>query len=279
MAVYADVLIVLNLYVNYFILNITCRLLKDKAKFIRLFAAALVGGISSLYIFLPSMGIVVDTLFKLITSAAVIFTAFGYTSLKSFVRRIGVFFTASFLFAGGMMGIWAALKPSQLAIKSGVVYINLSPALLIISTLACYLIIRVIRFFVSKQGYYGKRCKLKIALDQNSTEITALVDTGHSLTDAITGKEVIIIDGKVATQLLGCIPDLDEIAVSPPKGLRVIPYSTVGGHGVLVAFTPDKVSAKIEGEKYIPISAIVAITREPLGEDYNAIVSPALLER
>lgn len=280
MVVYADVLIVLNLFVNFFILQLTCRICKETYRFIRLIFAALVGAVFSLYIFLPKTGIVTETVFRLMVSALIVLLGFGFDSIKSFIRRIGVFFAVSFLYAGGMMGIWTVFKPNNLAINNGIVYVGISPTVLISTTLFVYVILSLIRFFAKKQAYEGKRCKLKITYKNSETEITALVDTGHSLVDPISGSQVIIVEKSVTDRLnlklpcyaLGTKGDL-------PEGFRVIPYSSVGGHGLLSAFTPDRIEIENKGEFREIKNTVIALSEEPLGEDYKGIVNPETLSK
>ncbi len=280
MVVYADVLITLNLFVNFFILQFECRICKEQYRFGRLIIAALVGAAFSLYIFLPPTGIFTETLFRLVISALIVLLAFGFSSFKSLVRRVAVFFAVSFLYAGVMVGIWTIWKPDQLAINNGVVYINISPTVLIIATLISYTVLSVIRFFSAKHAYAGKRCRLKITYNEKTADLTALVDTGHSLTDALSQKDVIIIEKSLALRLCEKIPDAVTVPNDDaPKGFRLIPYSVVGGNGLLPAFLPDKVEL-LEEEKSTEIKGVLlGISEQPLGEDYKGIVSPVTLAK
>lgn len=280
MVVYADVLIVLNLFVNFFILKLTCRLCKESCRFLRIISASFVGAAFSLYIFLPPTGMFTETVFRLIISALIILLAFGFDSIKSFLRRIAVFFAASFLYAGLMMGIWAVFRPNNLAINNGVVYVNISPPVLIIATLISYLALSLIRFFSLKQAYGGERCRLKITYNEKSVVLTALVDTGHSLTDLLSERDVIIIERKSATKLTELLPTISNINDSElPLGFRLIPYSAVGGHGLLPAFIPDRVELLEGAEKREIQSIVVGVSDEPLGEDYKGIISPTVLAK
>lgn len=280
MVVYADVLIVLNLFVNFLILQLTCKICKENYRFIRLIFAALVGAVFSLYIFLPKTGIVTETVFRLTVSALIVLLGFGFDSIKSFLRRIGVFFAVSFLYAGGMMGVWTVFKPDNLAINNGIVYLNISPGVLISATLFVYVILSLIRFFAKKQAYEGKRCKLKITYRNREIFITALVDTGHSLVDPISGSQVIIVEKSVADRLSLKMPCYALAAEGDlPEGFRVIPYSSVGGHGLLSAFTPDRIEVETKGELWEIKNVSLALSEEPLGEDYKGIVNPETLSK
>ncbi len=279
MTVYADVLVLLNLYVTFFILQFTYRICKTTVKFWRLFLASLLGGISSLYIFLTPLGFIADCLYRFLVSALVILISSGFVSVRSFLRKIGLFFISSFLYAGAMLGIWAVLDVKGIAIKGGIVYMNISPVFLIISTLICYFIISLIRFFGAKQAYRGKRVELRLFHKDQSVKIAALVDTGHSLSDPITNKPVIIIEDSVAEKLLGfSLKNNPEEYARLLTGFRMIPYSAVGGHGLLTAFVPEKISLELSPQNSMKISALVAVTKEPLGDDYKAIISPETIE-
>jgi stage II sporulation protein GA (sporulation sigma-E factor processing peptidase) len=110
--------------------------------------------------------------------------------------------------------------------------------------------------------------------------LTALVDTGHSLTDVLTGRDVIIIERKSALHIAEVLPTANDVdLLNLPKGFRLIPYSVVGGHGLLPAFVPDKIEL-LEGDNNIEISsAMLGVSEEPLGEDYKGIISPTVLAK
>lgn len=277
MVIYADVLFVLNMYVNFFILKLTFALLKVKAAFLRLFLASLLGAAGAFYILLPTTNFLSDILFRLFMSLILILVASGYKNIKILLRQVGVFFAASFLYAGVMIGLWAVFKIKTIAVKGGVVYMDISPAVLIISTLICYIIISLIRFFTARQAPLANRCSLTITAGQKLVNATAIIDTGHSLTDAITGKSVVVVDSGVAKGLFGTIPTINDLENCPKSGFRVVPYSAVGGHGLLVAFTPSKITAKIGQNPPLELNLLCAVTDEPLGDDYSAIISPDAL--
>lgn len=278
MIIYADVLFILNMYVNFFILKLTFAVCKSKTRLWRLILASLLGALGAFYILLPYTNFFTDFLFRIFISSLLVLVAVGFNTVKCFIRHVGVFFGASFLYAGAMLGLWAVFKIKGIAIKGSVVYMDISPVILIMSTLICYIIISVIRFFSSRHAPTASRCKLSLTANEKTVDITAIVDTGHSLSDAITGKSVIIIDGAVAKKLFEFVPDLYTLqSAGELSGFRVIPYSSVGGHGLLVAFSPQRLIARLDGAADTELTALCAITNEPLGEDYRAIISPEAL--
>ena len=176
------------------------------------------------------------------------------------------------------MGIWAVFKPQQLTINNGVVYLDISPPVLIVATLISYITLSLIRFFSSKQAFSGKRCELKITYQNQTVTVPALVDTGHSLTDVLTDKDVIIIEKSAALHLTEKIPSAMTMGSSDaPNGFRLIPYSVIGGHGLLPAFSPDKVELICTDKTREIDNVLVGISNEPLNDDYKGIISPTTL--
>lgn len=79
---------------------------------------------------------------------------------------------------------------------------------------------------------------VEIRDDSKQVNCSALRDTGHRLWDPITGKRVLVVDAEVAE----CLTGLKRPQLSQPlqtmgtlPGLRLIPYRSVGGTGLLLA--------------------------------------------
>ncbi len=280
MDIYLDVLIFLNTFVNFFILTLTSKLCKDGYKLYRMLLAALVGALFSLYIFLPPQNFILENLYKIIISGVIILICFGFDSIKALLRRTAVFFVATFIYGGIMMAVWLVLKPDNLAINNGIVYLDISPIILIAATLISYLIISVIRFFTRRDASAGKRVTLTVETMYGEITVTALLDTGNSLRDSITGNSVIIIEKELAEKLFEILPTTENIAsgdLQNVKGFRLLPFSTIGGKGLISAFKPKRVTVKTENEIKLLGEVLVAISEEKLGEDFGAIINPEVL--
>lgn len=100
---------------------------------------------------------------------------------------------------------------------------------------------------------------VELVLAEKRFRLTALKDTGNTLTDPITGQQVLIVGSDVAWDILGLTPQqltdpIGTISASPVPGLRLIPYSAVGSDsGILLGAAMDSVS--VAGE---PAGKIVA---------------------
>lgn len=277
MTVYLDVLIFVNWFVNFFILRLSAALGRERPKAWRLLLAAFVGALFSLYIFLPLSDFLSQTAVKLVTSAVVVLLAFEFAGFKAFGRRVAIFFAASFLYAGFMMAVWYLLKPHGMAVNNGVVYFNISPLLLIFVTLSTYAVLSLLRRLAERRLPQVTACRIWITAAGKTLLANAVVDTGNTLTDSADNAPVIILAPQAAKQLFGFIPsptDFERAAGLP--GFRLLPFSTVGGSGLLVGFKPERIEAELPQKRYTLPFCTVAVSSTDLGGEYTAVMGPDL---
>ena len=104
--VYVDVLVGVNLIVNYFLLLASAKFLTLPFHRGRLVAASALGALYSLVILLPAWNPFLSLLIKLIMAASIILAAFGWHGVKAFLRQTAAFYIVSFAFAGLMIAVW-----------------------------------------------------------------------------------------------------------------------------------------------------------------------------
>ena len=152
--------------------------------------------------------------------------------------------------------------------------------ILFLSFGACY---AAVRFFLSRLPRDRERQVLpaEVALLGRTVALSALRDTGNSLTDPISGCGVLIGDAAVLAPLFpGPLPSpvpgdaaalfrlLAGSEALRPR-LRLIPYAALGKtDGLLLCFRPDAVT--VGG---VPRGLMVAVSPTPLQNgEYNAIL-------
>ena len=113
------------------------------------------------------------------------------------------------------------------------------------------------RRFVPVEVTYGGR----------TVKLRALVDTGNSLCDPITGEPVTVLSPEIGLRL-GLTPQiLSDPGGAMLPGLRLIPARTVGGGGLLAAVRCERVI--IDGRA---AGRVVAFARENFGKgEYQAL--------
>lgn len=282
MTIYADVLLFVNTFVNFFLLCCVDLFGKQQPKWWRAVLAALFGGVCSLYIFLPDGGLWLEILLRLFCSAGMVSIAYGFGNLRRFMRLTAVLYGVSFVFCGAMIALWFLFRPPNLVIQNGVVYYQISPWLLVVATLVCYGVVRLLRRMGHRQAATAARVSLQVFYGAQSAEFTAMADTGHSLKDVLSGAPVIVAEATAAKRLLGSRQTENLLAFSGAGSLanpqfRVIPYRGVGGDGLLPAVRCSKAVFQLpDGPREIK-GPLLALCTTPLGEDYNALFNPEIL--
>lgn len=269
MIVYADVLVVLNILIDYFLLGAAARLVHINLPLWRQLLSAVFGGFSSLVIFLPTQTPVMDFLLQCVICSALSLIAFG-KPLRRTIRAGAVFLGVTYCYGGVMMALWHIFKPNGMVINNSVVYFDVTPIFLIIFSVAGYIIISIARRFLTPNGISDHACTAEIFLDGKSSVLNGLVDTGNSLEDTFSNGEVIIVDSAVFNSLLGFIPTAQDL----PDRYRVIAGSSVSGTALLDAFRCDRAVITYLGRKIELHRPILALSHEPLGGDYDAILNP-----
>lgn len=278
MIVYADVLLVLNFYVDYLLLLATEKLCHIRARFRRRLLGAAYIAVLSLSVLWQSA----PALFPYAVQAAggfvTVFIAYGRAPLWIYLRRVLSFLAASYVFAGMVLAIQVWLRPQGVFVSAGVVYWEVSPWLLLGATTACYLAVCVYRRFFHRSEPQEKGISLTVTVGERTTGFTALYDTGSRLFEPISGAPVVVIDRALAQRLLG--PERTEQLVAckgnvaPDLCFRMIPYQSVGKSGVLPAFRPDNVT--LNGHSVSNIYFAVSPTK--IREGYDGIIGPDAME-
>ena len=123
---------------------------------------------------------------------------------------------------------------------------------------------------VCLMGGKGKKLvPVELSYGGKTLSLTALRDTGNTLRDPVTGRQVLIVGADIAGKLTGLTQEdlqnpVGTIGAIP--GLRLIPYKTIGNTGFLLALKIPE--AKIGNRQG---STIVAFSPLILGNNYQAL--------
>ncbi len=274
--VYADVLIFLNLIVDYFLLLVTGKIIGKSVKTIRIVLSALIGSISSLYIFLPQQTVFLEFVFKMAICAILTVSCFGFGNFKSFFRNTGVLFIVTCAYAGLMFAFWIIFKPHGMVINNSVVYFNISPTVLVVCSVGGYILFTILSRVFARQSKFSKKCNITVFAKDRNIKLDAIVDTGNSIEDAFSESEIIITNRGQVESLFG---STDCESNSDLKlRYRILPCSTVSGYDTLEGFRCDRAEIVSDDKKTVVQKPILAISKTNLNDGYNAIVNPKILE-
>ena len=228
--IFIDVLITVNIFIDFFLILCVKKFLDVNVSLKRIIAGSLLGGLFSIVALLPKIPIILNLFLDLIFALAIVFVSFGKTSVNNFIKRVTVYFITGFIFCGIMIFIYSSFKLKGMEIYNDVVYFNISPTLLIILTLACYYILKLTKR-LTKGVCGGGTCNVEIYLNGRYITFCSKIDSGCNLKEPFSGEYVIIVE---KTLLDNYEPDKNKI--------RLIPFESLGGKGILKGFKPEKLT-------------------------------------
>lgn len=269
--IYVDVLIVLNVYVNCFILLSAAKITHSRLSRVRCFFVSLYGSFYSLLILIPEINGLLNFAVKIFAGVTIALLAFGIKNKTRFIMNLIAFFAVNFLLAGAVYAVYISLKPSFIEFNNTYFYIDFSLLTLIVVTAGLYALLCISRWLSDRFSAASAEYTVYIKYRGRMTAVKGLADTGNSLVDFFSGKPVVICSQKRLAEIV----TLDLKAEKLPKGFRIIPYSTIGNSGMMTVFSPDEVIIS-DDEKGLRKSADVLIGIKGSGD--CAIFNPELLK-
>lgn len=269
MVIYIDVLIIVNFYITYFMLKSAARLLHCRLKSVQLIIASCLGGISSV-VAVFSLPILVQLLFRCALIVIPVVVAFGFSGIKPLILEVFTSFSISLLLCGAVIALREFTGNSFFSQFGGFVYLDVSVLTLIFSTTAAYLLISVFRRILDRADVQ-KSYRLTIEKNGKSVQLTAFSDSGNNLRDFFTGLPVIVCRLSSVSEIA---PEgITSAQSEPPVGVRLIPYTTIDGTGVIAAFRADEVI--VDGKR---VDALIGVGEKAMeSEDFEAVLNPKIL--
>lgn len=280
MTVYVDLLFLLNGVVNYLLLLCAGRLAGEELRRGRLALGAALGGSYAVALFLPGLGFLAHPLCKAGTAALMLLCGYGHS--RRLLRVSLVFLAVSAAFGGGIFAI-TLLGGRGLTLQNGVFYSALDLRLILLSAALCYALLTLALSRVAKHPPAQLR-PASVTLAGRRVALTALVDTGHTLTDPVSGRMVLVAEGARLSGLFpaGEAPTEEELfhpaetltaraGSALGKRLRLLPYRAVGVNcALLLAVRSDGVTVGEEDFGDI----LVALSPTPVsdGGGYSALI-------
>lgn len=276
MTVYADVLVIVNLYVDYILLHCVRRFLRLGTSGVRLVLGALAGGFLSLLGLLPWPGWAGPLLAgfcAMLTALA----AFAPAGKKLLLRCWLCLWGFSFLLAGFLLFVLQFIPPGHMALLGGAVYLDLSLPVLFFSTCIAYAVFWAAGKLLPKSNS-APLVKLLVTHRGQTRTLYAKADTGCALREPFSGLPVVVCEAKALSGLAPPEAGAMLEGQTPVPGLRLVPYESLGGKGLLPAFRPDEVTAVSgTGPGGTVLPCYIALTDTPLSSgQFAALYNPDL---
>lgn len=237
----------LNAVVTFLLLQGANRLCARPGGLLRTALGALLNGIYGGLCAVPALRFLSGDGWRLLFLGLTVFISFGLC--RSALRQGSVFLLLHFAAEGLGRGLG-----------------DRSPATLAAGALCVFALC-----LLGARGEIGSRLiPVELHYGGKHLRLTALRDTGHTLTDPVTGSSVLVVSADAAQKLTGLTPGqlqrpIETMGALP--GLRLIPYRAVGQeNGLMLAM-------RVQNAKIGPWqgSALVAFAPAGLGENYQAL--------
>ncbi len=299
--IYADVVFLINLVMDFFIFWITGKLAGCKTTWLRLFIGSFLG--AALYcatIFIEFLRPAYGFLSSMVILAISMMVIYRPYSIKKMLKLMLFANIAAFSIGGAGIALFYYTNIGN-TIGSLVTFTisNISFKILISVSAASYIGIKLLliwinRVSIKKQTFYP----IKIFFENENVDLNALVDTGNSLKDPLSQSPVIIAE---FDKIKCFIPDelqnlfANNLENSPESflqnvtddsffnRLRMIPFHSIGKeNGMLIGFKPDaiEIQDKKENTKIIN-DVVVGIYNSALSKNgnYQALINPEILSK
>lgn len=278
MVVYLDLVFLLNVLADGLALYITARVAGLSIHMKRLIPAALLGGLYAVVCLLPGLAAVGGFFPQMAAAAGLVGFSFGRG--RDFLRRFLLFFIISCTMSGALMAV-----PRFLRSSSGLEILrSLNWKVFFLVGILCYVLLSVIFRGGAKHAVAGELRRGRIERRGRVIEFTALLDTGHTLTDGAGGRPVLILELSALRELwtdaewavlsrlplLGPSECLMRLAAMDPGAFRLLPYRAVGvSAGMLLCFRAERMV--LDGRDYGAVTVAVSPTAVSDGGGYTAL--------
>jgi len=284
--IYIDTLFLLNALVDYLLLLAAARLAGEPLRRWRFALGAGLGGVYAVAIFLPGLSFLAHPLCRLASAALMMVVSYGGS--RRLLRQGLLFVALTCAFGGGVVAI-GLLGGTGLSLGNGVFYSALDLKVVLLSAAVCYGVLTLVfRRLAQHSAANGELVPVRLRLGERMVDLTALVDTGNTLTDPVSGRPVVVAEGERTAPLFprehrpgpGDLTDpaaaLTRLGTGAWRGrFRLLPYRSVGvDRGLLLAVRLD--GLELDGQGRGPV--LVALSPTPVsdGGGYQALVGAGL---
>ncbi len=280
--VYVDILIFINALIGYLLLRAAAGLSGCQTSGWRMLLGAVIAGLASLLLLLPPLPTWLMWGAKLGSAVLIVFAGFPPRTVRDFLKCCFWYILLNVALCGVVLavvysGVFKNLHTNNLA-----VYFNVSPLLLIGCITGMYFVLRLFSWAFGRP-MQARTIPFTAVFEEGCVRGMALVDTGFSVSDPITGAPAFLLSfpavrATLPKSLLSALTLYFDDGAMEAGGasLRLIPAKTAAGTRALPAIRVRELVLEGDGtsRKYTGMCAV--FTPERLADDsFSAIVSAA----
>lgn len=228
MTIYVDLVFLINLIMDFYILSGVKFLLKLETKLVRIILGSLVGSFSLFLLFFHLSTLSLN-LFKIIISILMILVTFGK---YKFFNRLFYLYVVSIFIGGSIYLINYSLGYEV----SGLLFINngYSINLLILLIISPIIIYLYVKEFLKLKHKLNTTYNVTIKIKKKEINVEGFLDTGNKLIDPYFRRPIVLLSKKYI-DLRG-------------KKILYVPFSSLNNNGLLKCIIPEYIL--IDNKKY-----------------------------
>lgn len=304
MVVYIDLIFAANLLIDGILLWLTGWLVKLKVSWWRLALSALVGALYVVMMFVPELSFLYTFLIKFGLSVVMLWIAFGFRSLQSYLRVLGAFYIINFAAAGGIVGIHYLLQSSG-DIWNGILFTS-SGGQAYRMKIGFWFVLAVLPLVLPFKLFHSSRVRreqlesyigeVTVEIDGVTVVCPGLLDTGNRLSDPLTRIPVMVMEASLweghlpaswkgrltQTSADTLLLETDGQSFAWQDRMRLVPYRGINrGSSFMLALKPDLVKIQLGEETFYSKRVLIGLDGGTLSGDgaYRAVIHPDLAQR
>ncbi len=262
---YVDSLFLVNFVMNLYILLLVDRSTLRAARPGRLLLAAALGGGCYLFMFLMSLPVPLKLFLGAAGTVGMLPVAFPVKGLRSLLKLTERMLVFSFCMGGALIFLLRTI-PIKEGMLTGIFGVLLAGFVLFL--------------FLGRFPWESRQaegiCPVTLIRGERKVTVQALIDSGNSLVEPISGKPVSVVDEEVFRKLWEEGGQL----------YRVIPYHSIGKkRGILEGYLLPKLQVELHGMQKEFRDVCIAVSTEKIStadvseaESVNMILNPRLLK-
>ncbi len=285
--VYIDVLFLLNFIMNSVLFLLTEMIVSQRVKLYRLMGVSALASLYSVLVFIPSAGLLVSGLGKVIFSGVFIRLLFGKMRFGMLLKDTLIFLTLSFGLAGAVFALFFLTELGTRVgaiMSSGEFYFNIDIIYLLAGAVLFYLLLAVFSENCKTVLPQGELIKEFVIVNNGKkVNVRTLIDTGCHLKEPVSARPVIIVPFSLGQSLCKCPKELEMFYKSGKNlekftkfGFKIIPFCTVAGQWEIMAgFDAEKLI--VDGKSYGCKDFVIAVAEYSFSDNFDAIINPEIL--
>ncbi len=267
MKIYADVLILENSIVNFFLLTLTMKAIKHKCKIKTLICSSIIGGIYTLVLIIPQLNILSYLPCELIVAYIMIRMVYGKTSILNNMKVLFIFLMITFTLSG--LCFLLSIKQNIYLLGNTFKLEKYSIKYIMLGIMIIYITYsRVIEYMRDKLFVNNYIFDIEFEIENKQYSFKSFLDTGNELREPITNLPCILIEKKL----------ISDINFNSRNTYHIL-YSSIGYGGELKGIKVDNIIIKNKKGLYEKIDAIICPCKERLSKEreFNALLSRGIV--